>query len=304
VVLHRHDRHDFKAGALQAAIAQSPHDYFAVLDVDYVPHPDFLRRCMTVLIDDPSLAFVQARPDYLNSGENMMTRAQTLMLDYHYGLEQVTRSWAGVMLPFNGTCGIWRRAAIEAGGGWHGDTLNEDWDLSYRAWNNGWRGIFLNSVGVPGELPTRFRTWTVQQQRWASGIGQVALKLVPDVFRNTKLSSAERWGGLFPLIAWFGHAMFIVTLFLAIATLLLKPSYGWQFALFVYIVYLCGWTALFWNMRVANRFVGRGTSLIRYIVDFQIVPYLSLYVCWANLRSIPATFMRRRRVFVRTPKRG
>jgi cellulose synthase/poly-beta-1,6-N-acetylglucosamine synthase-like glycosyltransferase len=41
VVLHRDDRRDFKAGALHAAMAATPHDYFAILDVDYVPAPDF-----------------------------------------------------------------------------------------------------------------------------------------------------------------------------------------------------------------------------------------------------------------------
>jgi len=304
VVLHRTDRWEFKAGALQSAIAQTPHDYFAILDVDYVPHPDFLRRCMTALIADPKLAFVQARPDFLNSGENLMTRAQTFMLDYHYGIEQATRSWGGMMLPFNGTCGIWRRAAIDAGGGWSGDTLNEDWDLSYRAWNAGWRGTFLATVPVPGELPTGLGAWMTQQRRWASGIGQVALKLLPRVLRNPDLSFSERWGGLFPLFAWFGHVMFAVTMILAVIALLLKPSLGWRFALFVYAVYLFGWAALFGSMLIANRFVGRNTPLWRYVIDFQIVPYLTLYVCWANLRSLPATLMGRSRVFVRTPKRG
>ena len=34
---------------------------------------------------------------------------------------------------FNGTAGIWRRAAIDDAGGWQHDTLTEDLDLSYRA---------------------------------------------------------------------------------------------------------------------------------------------------------------------------
>ena len=41
-VLHRDDRSGFKAGALRAAMAATPHDYFAILDVDYMPAPDFL----------------------------------------------------------------------------------------------------------------------------------------------------------------------------------------------------------------------------------------------------------------------
>ena len=46
VALQRTDRSGFKGGALHEAMQQTPHDYFAIFDVDYVPSPDFLRICM------------------------------------------------------------------------------------------------------------------------------------------------------------------------------------------------------------------------------------------------------------------
>ena len=46
VALQRTDRSGFKGGALHEAMQQTPHDYFAIFDVDYVPAPDFLRICM------------------------------------------------------------------------------------------------------------------------------------------------------------------------------------------------------------------------------------------------------------------
>src|SRR5216683_3096938 len=73
---------------------------------------------------------------------------QMVTLDAHLGIEQATRCWAGHPLPFNGTCGIWQRAAIEAGGGWKGDTVTEDLDLTYRGWVKGWRAVFLTSVAM------------------------------------------------------------------------------------------------------------------------------------------------------------
>ena len=62
-----------------------------------------------------------------------MTFAQQRILDAHFAVEQAARNWSGQLMPFNGTCGIWRRATIDAADGWHGDTLTEDLDLSYRA---------------------------------------------------------------------------------------------------------------------------------------------------------------------------
>jgi cellulose synthase/poly-beta-1,6-N-acetylglucosamine synthase-like glycosyltransferase len=304
VVLHRGERRDFKAGALRDAMTAVEHDYFAILDVDYLAPPDFLRRCMAVLLADPQLAFVQARVDFFNSGDNWLTRAQRMMLDFHYGIEQATRSWSQQVVPFNGTCGIWRRAAIEAADGWHGDTLAEDFDLSYRAWLKGWRGTYVTSVTVLGELPTRVRAWTAQQRRWAAGFGEVAVRTLPALFRGQGLSAGERWGAIFPLAVWFGHVTFAATIVLAIIAMLLKPSAALWLGLTVYVVLIVTGTVLLVAMRWANRMVRPGTSFWRFYVDFFPVCYLMLYTSWANFRSLPSTFLGRGRIFERTPKTG
>src|SRR5260370_6504506 len=59
--LQRVDRSGFKGGALHEAMQQTPHSYFAVFDVDYVPPVDFLRRCMRVFVAEPKTSCVQAR---------------------------------------------------------------------------------------------------------------------------------------------------------------------------------------------------------------------------------------------------
>src|SRR5690606_32236725 len=103
--------------------------------------------------------------------------------DAHYA-EQARRSWAGHPLPFNGTGGIWRRGAIEAGGGWRGETLVEDMELSYRAWLAGWRGTFVTAVAVPSELPADLAAWATQQRRWTTGSAQVLRSLLSALWRS------------------------------------------------------------------------------------------------------------------------
>jgi cellulose synthase/poly-beta-1,6-N-acetylglucosamine synthase-like glycosyltransferase len=304
IVLHRDDRSEFKAGALRAAMAATPHDYFAILDVDYVPSPDFLRRCMAALLAEPKLAFVQARPDFLNADQNALTRAQAIILDFHYGLEQPTRSWANHALTFNGTCGVWRRAAIEAGGGWRGDMLTEDWDLSYRALLAGWRGVFVATVAVPGELPSRLGAWAAQQRRWAAGIGEVARKMALALASRTGTTTKERWQALFPLFTWLGYLMFAATFFLALVTMLITPSFALALGLTAYAAFVSATVALFGLMLAANRFLRRGTPLGPFVRDFAVAVVLCMYISWAHLRSLPATLSGHRRIFVRTPKEG
>ena len=126
--VRRTHRKDFKAGALAAGMRLTAAPYLAIFDADYQPPPSFLRETMAVLAADPGAGFVQARLGYRNRYQNLLTRTQALDLDTLLAYEQAARSWAGVPFTFNGTCGVWRRQAIEQAGGWSGDSLAEDQD--------------------------------------------------------------------------------------------------------------------------------------------------------------------------------
>lgn len=301
-VFHRTDRAGFKAGALSAAQAVTEHEFFAVLDVDFTPHPNFLRRCMPVLMAERDIGFVQARPDFFNASENALTRGQALILDFHYGLEQPTRCWSGLGLPFNGTGGIWRREAIRAAGGWCGDTLTEDMDLAYQALLAGWRGFYVVTVPVSGELPTNLRAWTAQQRRWLAGNGEVAWKNLPALASVSGMSMVDRLRASQPLLGWFGYVFSAGTFFLTVPAIALKPSLS--LALLVLVSYLGIAAMLFALMRTANRFLGRKTRSSSFAADFAVALTLCAYISWAALRSVPATISGRRRVFERTPKKG
>jgi hypothetical protein len=141
---------------------------------------------------DPALALVQTRWGHLNPGGNFLTRAQVRLLDAHFRVEQEARFRLGLPVPFNGTCGVWRRAAILDAGGWQGDTLTEDLDLSLRARLRGWRSAYLNDVLVPGVLPESAQAWRAQQFRWSKGFVQCAIKLSPLVWRSDALPLWQR----------------------------------------------------------------------------------------------------------------
>ena len=181
-ILQRGDRKGFKAGNLAFGLAHSDAPFVAVLDADFVPPPDFLRRTVPVLLADSGLAFVQSRWGHANRGANWLTRVQGVLLDAHFSVEQEARYRAGLPLSFNGSAGVWNRTAIEQGGGWTGDTLTEDLDLSMRCMMQGWRGAMVSDLVVPGELPQTAAAWRAQQARWTKGHAQVARKLLPVIW--------------------------------------------------------------------------------------------------------------------------
>lgn len=191
-ILHRTRRTAFKAGALAAGLQRSDAPFVAIFDADFLPAPSYLRDTIGVLMGDSTLAFVQSRWGHLNPGGNFLTRAQVRLLDAHFRVEQEARFRLGLPVPFNGTCGVWRRSAILDAGGWQGDTLTEDLDLSLRARLRGWRSAYLNDVCVPGVLPESAQAWRAQQFRWSKGFVQCALKLSPQVWRSSSLPVWQR----------------------------------------------------------------------------------------------------------------
>ncbi|HET7083975.1 MAG TPA: glycosyltransferase family 2 protein [Rhizomicrobium sp.] len=183
-ILRRGDRKGFKAGNLAFGLCHSDAPFVAVLDADFVPPSDFLRRTVPVLLADSGLAFVQSRWGHANRGANWLTRVQGLLLDAHFSVEQEARFRARLPLSFNGSAGVWNRTAIEQGGGWTGDTLTEDLDLSMRCMMEGWRGAMVSDLVVPGELPQTAAAWRAQQARWTKGHAQTARKLFPLVWSS------------------------------------------------------------------------------------------------------------------------
>jgi cellulose synthase/poly-beta-1,6-N-acetylglucosamine synthase-like glycosyltransferase len=181
--IHRVDRHGFKAGALETGLETATGDFVCILDADFVPQPDLLKRTVH-FFTDPKIGMIQTRWGHLNRGYSLLTRVQAMFLDGHLLLEQTARSRSGRFFNFNGTAGLWRRSCIEEAGGWQHDTLTEDLDLSYRAQLVGWKFVFLQDVVTPAELPVDMNGFKSQQHRWTKGSIQTCKKLLPTIWRS------------------------------------------------------------------------------------------------------------------------
>ena len=179
----RQDRSGFKAGALAAGMDRARGELIAIFDADFMPASDFLRRVVPHFAD-PAVGCVQTRWGHVNRDYSAFTQTQALGVDGHFVVQQTARGRAGLFLNFNGTAGVWRRACIEDAGGWQGDTLTEDLDLSYRAQLRGWRIAYLPEVVVPAELPAQISAFKRQQARWAQGSIETARKLIGPLLRS------------------------------------------------------------------------------------------------------------------------
>ncbi len=185
-VVRRPTREHYKAGALAYGLTRASGEFVAVFDADFVPGRGFLRRLIPLFARRDDVCCVQGRWGHLNADETWVTAGLGLGLDMHFAIEQGARNWNGLLMSFNGTGGIWRKSAIidPRVGGWSGDTITEDLDLSYRAQLAGWKMIYCVDEECPAELPADVNALKSQQRRWAIGTIQTARKLLPAVWRS------------------------------------------------------------------------------------------------------------------------
>jgi cellulose synthase/poly-beta-1,6-N-acetylglucosamine synthase-like glycosyltransferase len=150
---------------------------------------------------------------HINANYSLLTRIQEILLDGHFVVEQASRNRTGAFFNFNGTAGMWRREAIEWSGGWQHDTLTEDTDLSFRAQLMGWKFVYLLDEDVPAELPVEMNAFKAQQRRWAKGLVQVGMKLMPRIWKHPKLTRQQKCELFFRL---FGNCAAILMIFLSL----------------------------------------------------------------------------------------
>jgi hypothetical protein len=298
----RPGRAGYKAGALAHGLSRARGELLAVFDADFVPDPDFLERCVPRLMADPSVGMVQARWGHLNRDTSWLTRSQALLLDAHFVVEHGGRQRAGCFVNFNGTAGVFRRACIEQAGGWQADTLTEDLDLSYRAQLAGWRFEAIDDVEVPAELPAQVAALKSQQQRWAKGSIQTAVKLLPRVLRAPLPWRVKREAVLH-LTANLPY------LLMALLALLLVPSLrarGDDALIWLALdlpLLLAGTGSFTWYAVTAQRRLGRGTlqALAAVPALMAVGTGLCLNNGWAVIEGL---FARSAPAFHRTPKEG
>jgi cellulose synthase/poly-beta-1,6-N-acetylglucosamine synthase-like glycosyltransferase len=302
--LRRANRMGYKAGALAAGLARSDAPYIAVLDADFRPPADWLRMVIPTLAADPQAGFVQSRCEFSNYRTNWLTRAQGMMMDAHFTMEQATRYRAGWLFQFNGTGGVWRREAIVAAGGWSSDSLCEDLDLTVRAKVAGWHGIFQMEPAVPGLVPEQVNHWRVQQRRWSNGFVQVTRKMIKEVWQAQWSFGHKLSASFLILIQAFYPCAAIGAISLLICSLLRGGDLTAYLPLIIVLLSLIVIIAV--GLTLVPYLTLRRGTLLDYLVTVTLLTPLMVYVSLSNAPSILLSLFQRREeskeLWKRTPK--
>jgi cellulose synthase/poly-beta-1,6-N-acetylglucosamine synthase-like glycosyltransferase len=301
VYLHRTDRTGFKAGALDAAMKVASGEFIAIFDADFIPSEDFLMKTVPYFVD-PKLALVQARWGHVNQDYSLLTKAQSILLDGHFVLEHGGRNRAGHFFNFNGTAGVWRRAAIYDGGGWQHDTLTEDLDLSYRTQLKGWKFMFLPNLVAPAEVPVEMNAFKSQQHRWAKGSIQTCLKVLPSILQSDQPFGVKA-EAFFHLTANFNYLLMSLLSILMFPSMVIRYNMGWYEMLLIDVPLFFLATA-----SVANFYVVSQRELYPdWKARLRYIPFLmsiGIGLAVNNTRAVIEAMVGHESAFARTPKYG
>jgi cellulose synthase/poly-beta-1,6-N-acetylglucosamine synthase-like glycosyltransferase len=300
--LHRVDRRGYKAGALEAGLKVAQGSFVAIFDADFIPSKDFLLRTLPYFATDEHIGMVQARWGHINHDYSLLTQIQSILLDAHFVLEHGGRNRAGCFFNFNGTAGVWRRAAIEDAGGWQHDTLTEDLDLSYRAQLRGWKFIFLPELVSPAEVPVEMNSFKSQQHRWAKGSIQTCLKLLPRILQS-KQPLGVKVEAFFHLSANFNYLLMSLLSILVFPAMYVRYNMGWTEMLLIDVPLFAAAT-----LSVCNFYVVSQRELYRdWRARLKYLPFLmsiGIGLCVNNTRAVLEAIFGRQSEFERTPKYG
>src|SRR5882757_3392624 len=264
--VQRTHRTGFKAGALGVGLAAAEGEFLCILDADFVPEKDLLKRTVH-FFTDPKVGMIQTR-------------------------------WG----HFNGTAGLWRRSCIEQSGGWQYDTLCEDLDLSYRAQLKGWKFIYLSDVVTPAELPVDMNGFKSQQHRWTKGSVQTCKKLLPSVWRS-QLPFAIKLEATCHLMSNFAYLLLAILCVLLYPSSG-GPPVGWVRTVLVEIPIFLAASASVGLFYICAQRELHPATWIKELLFLPCLLALGIGLSLNNARAVVEAMINHKSDFTRTPKYG
>jgi cellulose synthase/poly-beta-1,6-N-acetylglucosamine synthase-like glycosyltransferase len=169
-----------KAGNINNAlrhIADLPErpDFISILDADFVPKTNFLMRTLS-LMRERDVGVVQTPQHFFNPDPIQTNLALTRVWpdEQRYFFDVVMPSkdaWGGAFCC--GTSSLIRFAPLAKIGGFPTDSVTEDYLVSLRLREIGYRTVYLNEPLSLGLAPEGLKDYIGQRSRWALGFIQI-----------------------------------------------------------------------------------------------------------------------------------
>ncbi|MER7400546.1 cellulose synthase catalytic subunit [Streptomyces sp. NPDC000151] len=155
------------------------YDFFASVDTDHVPLPNYLERMLGYFRDE-NVGFVIGPQVYGNYDTFVTKAAESQQFLFHALIQRAGNRYGAPM--FVGTSNAVRITALKQIGGLY-DSITEDMATGFEmhrhrnpATGKKWRSVYTPDVLAVGEGPTAWTDFFTQQLRWSRGTYETLLK--------------------------------------------------------------------------------------------------------------------------------
>ncbi len=174
VFVWRSEPRGFRTGALNTGLQLSNGKYIYVMDVDSRVNESFLLKASSFIEEGEAVAVVARW-----TGRNRDSRiAEAVSASMKFIVDSLYKGRSALGLPVFpvGTGTVYdARYLKEVLGGWDEERIQDDMEIGARIMRLGGRIAFIDNEPVYVEVPRRFRSLRVQQERWSYGTTDVAI---------------------------------------------------------------------------------------------------------------------------------
>src|SRR6266516_2667920 len=172
-----------KPKACNYGLMQATGQYIVIYDAEDIPEPLQLKKALLTFANHgPEMACVQAKLNFYNPHQNLLTGLFTAEYSLWFDLILPGLQRMGFSIPLGGTSNHFQTRTLRALGGWDAFNVTEDCDLGLRLHRYNLKTVVLNSVTYE-EANSQFRDWLRQRSRWVKGYMQSYLVHMRNPFR-------------------------------------------------------------------------------------------------------------------------
>ena len=144
-------------------------EYAVIFDAEDIPEPDQLKKAVvTFRKGGERLACVQAKLNYFNSDQNLLTHWFTAEYSTWFDLFLPGLSASNAPIPLGGTSNHFRTSSLRTLGAWDPYNVTEDADLGIRLYKAGYATAVIDSTTYE-EANSEVYNWIRQRSRWIKG---------------------------------------------------------------------------------------------------------------------------------------
>jgi cellulose synthase (UDP-forming) len=213
--LTRPDNAHAKAGNINnglrhvAGLAERP-DFISILDADFVPMPQFLRRALS-LFRERDVGIVQTPQHFINPDplQSNLSASQVWPDEQRYFFDVVMASkdaWGASFCC--GTSSVIRFDVLHGIGGFPTDSVTEDYLVTLKMKSAGFRTVYLNERLSLGLAPEGLKEYVTQRSRWALGFAQICRGPLGPLRRGNGLSLLDRISLIETFLYWSANYSF------------------------------------------------------------------------------------------------